>query len=130
MRTKMNETGCISKKQEQAIIALISHRTIEEAARASGIGKTTIFRWLQDDVFQTAYREARGRVIRQAISQAQSACSEAIEVLREIMNSSESPASTRVSAAKAILETSMRAIETEDLIERVNRLEEKIKRRS
>ena len=125
----MNESERLPKKQEQAIIALISHRTIEEASRASGIGKTTIFKWLQDDAFQAAYREARGKVIRQAIAQAQSACSEAIKALREIMNNTESPASTRVSAAKAILETSIKAMETEDLIERVNRLEEKIKRR-
>lgn len=125
----MNGTERLPKKQQVAIVALISHKTIEEASKAAGIGRTIIFKWLQDNDFQAAYRHARSEVVRHAIAQAQSACSEAVTVLKEIMNNNESPASTRVSAAKTLLETSMKAIETEDLIERINRLEEKIRKR-
>lgn len=85
-----------------------------------------MFRWFQDDVFQTAYRQARSEVVRHAIALAQSACSEAVEVLRGIMSSNDSPATTRVSAAKAILDISIKAVEIDDLLARVERIEEKI----
>ncbi len=116
----------LSKKQQTAIAALISHRTIEEAAQFASVGRTTLFRWFQDDVFQTAYRQARSEVVRHAIALAQSACSEAVEVLRGIMSSNDSPATTRVSAAKAILDISIKAVEIDDLLARVERIEEKI----
>jgi len=128
-RTKMNEIERLPKKQQSAIVALISHRTIEEASQSAGIGRTIIFKWLQNEDFQAAYRQARADVVRHAIAQAQNACSEAVTVLREIMNSTESPASTRVSAAKAILETSLKAVELEDIISRIEKLEEKIQDR-
>lgn len=125
----MNEIERLPKKQQSAIVALISHRTIEEASKAAGVGRTIIFRWLQNDDFQAAYRQARAEVVRHAIAQAQSACSEAVTVLKEIMISAESPASTRVSAAKAVLETSLKAVELEDIISRIEKLEDKIQER-
>ena len=125
----MNETERLTRKQEQAIVALVSHRTIEDAAKSGGIGKTTIFKWLQDESFQNAYREARSQVVRHAIAQAQSACSGAVTVLEDVMNSFNSPASTKVSAAKAIIETSLKTVEMEDILARIERLEKRISER-
>ena len=122
----MNKTGRLTRKQEQAIAALLSSPTIEEAAKSSGIGRTTIFKFLQNETFRDAYREARGQVVRQAITQAQGACSEAVEVLKEIMNDKQSPSSTRVAAARTILETSVKAVELEEIITRIERIEKKI----
>jgi hypothetical protein len=113
----------LSRKQEKAILALVSSKTVEDAAKVSGIGRATLFKWLQEDVFKNAYRQARSEIVRHAIVQAQSSCSEAVNVLKEIMNSSKSPASTRVSAAKAVLETSIKAVEVEDLISRIEKIE-------
>ena len=35
------------RKKEQAIAALLSHRTVEEAAKAAGISPATLKRWMQ-----------------------------------------------------------------------------------
>jgi ATPase subunit of ABC transporter with duplicated ATPase domains len=120
----------LTRKQQASIAALLSYRTIEEAAQASKVGKTTLFRWFQDEAFQDSYRKARSEVVRHAIVQAQSSCSEAVNVLREIMNSTESPASTRVSAAKAVIETSIKAVEIEDIEKRLDDLERNMKNES
>jgi hypothetical protein len=40
------------RKKEQAIAALLSNPTIEEAAKAAGIGSVTLWRWLQDPGFK------------------------------------------------------------------------------
>ena len=122
-RTKANETERLSGKQQRAIAFLITERTIEVAARKAGIGRTTIFEWFREEAFQAAYRTARGDLVRNAIAQAQAACSEAVTVLREIMTNNESPASTRVSAAKAVLETAIKAVEVEEVVARIERIE-------
>ena len=46
-------------KKEQAIAALLSHRNVEEAARAIRISANTLQRWIKEPEFDAAYREAR-----------------------------------------------------------------------
>ena len=83
----------------------------------------TAWRWLKDATFQAAYREARRAVVQQAITQVQHATGEAVETLRAVMQDSEAPASAKVSAAKTILETAVKAVELEDLEARIAALE-------
>ena len=59
------------RKKEQVIAALLSHRSIEEAARAAGIGVNTLLRWMKEREFQTAYREARRAAFGQSIARLQ-----------------------------------------------------------
>jgi hypothetical protein len=113
----------ISRKQELAIAALLTCRAITDAAHQCGIGEVTLHRWLKDDGFQTAYRAARRAVVQHAVVQVQRATAEAVETLRAVMHDSESPASARVSAAKTILDTAIKAIELEDLEARIVALE-------
>jgi hypothetical protein len=62
-------------------------------------------------------------VVQQAITQVQRATGEAVETLRSVMQDAEAPASARVSAAKAILETAIKAVEVEDIEARLTALE-------
>jgi hypothetical protein len=47
------------RKQEEAIIALLSHRSIDDAAQAIRIAPRTLLRWMKEAEFDAAYREAR-----------------------------------------------------------------------
>jgi hypothetical protein len=99
----------LTRRKEQAISALLLHATLSEAATALAVDESTLRRWLREDTaFQTAYREARRAVVQQAITQVQQATGEAVETLRSVMQDSEAPASARVSAAKAVLETAIK----------------------
>ena len=113
----------LSRKQEALISALLTAPTLADAAHTAGIGEVTAWRWLKDSDFQAAYREARRAVVQQAITQVQRATGEAVETLRSVMQDSGSTASARVSAAKAILETAVKAVELEALEARVAALE-------
>ena len=62
-------------------------------------------------------------MVQHAIVQVQRATAEAVETLRAVMHDSESPASARVSAAKTILDTAIKAVELEDLEQRLTALE-------
>src|SRR5437879_1275745 len=113
----------LSRKQEQTIAALLTCDSLTAAAAGCGIAEATLHRWLKDDGFQAAYREARRAVVQQAIVQVQGATGEAVETLRAVMQDADAPASARVSAAKAILETAIRAVELENLEARIAALE-------
>lgn len=119
-----SQTAKMSHKQEKAIAALLSEKTIAAAALTAGIGEATLLRWLKDEPFATAYREARREVVTQAVSQLQRASGEAVDTLREVASDASAPASSRVAAARVILDTAIRAVELEDLAVRVERLEE------
>jgi transposase-like protein len=49
----------LQPKQEEAILALLSNRTVEDAARAVTITPRTLYRWLREPGFDAAYRQAR-----------------------------------------------------------------------
>ena len=61
------------RKQEEAIAALLTHRSIEEAAKACGIAPRTLLRWLKVPEFKAAYRAARREAVGQAIARVQQA---------------------------------------------------------
>lgn len=120
----------LPRKQQQAIAALIEYPTMKEAAKTVGIGEVTLFRWMQDQEFQRAYRRAKKQVVDQAISRLQQVSREAVEALRAVMNDADKPPSARVTAAKAVLDMSIKAIEIEDLEARINALEQKLSKES
>ena len=113
----------LSRKQELAIAALLTCSAIADAAKQCSIGEVTLHRWLKDATFQAVYREARRAVVQHAIVQVQQATGEAVATLRQVMQAAEAPASAKVSAAKTILETAVKAVELEDLEARIVALE-------
>jgi hypothetical protein len=102
---------------------LDTHRNIEEAATAAGISAKTLFRWMKEREFETAYREARRLAFRQSVSRLQQASSAAVTTLLKIMVDPTAPHSTRVRAADSVLDHSAKAIEIEDIEARVAELE-------
>jgi len=112
------------RKKEQAIVALLTNRSIEEAARATGIDPNTLLRWLKLPEFQKAYREAKWTAFGQSIARLHYLTSAAVSTLGKIMLDSKTPPATRVRAADSILDHTIKAIETEDIDARVAELEQ------
>jgi hypothetical protein len=113
----------LSRKEEAAISALLTQGTLAEAASLAGIGDATLRRWLQRDDFQAAYRRARRETVSQAVAHLQRVSGEAVETLRTIMVDDQKPANARVTAARVILDVSIKAVELEDLEVRIAALE-------
>ena len=61
----------LTRKQEQAIAALLSEATVGTAAEKAGVGEVTLYRWLKLPDFLGAYREARREVVEKAVAQMQ-----------------------------------------------------------
>ncbi|HKQ08577.1 MAG TPA: hypothetical protein VJ464_25875 [Blastocatellia bacterium] len=124
MKENGNHTAdSLTPKQTRALLALLEHPTLKDAAAAVGIGETTLWRWSQELSFKAAYMDARREAVRQSIAHLQSATGEAVTCLRDVMKSTKASDAAKVSAARAVLELSIKAVEVEDLAERLAALE-------
>ena len=112
-----------SRKEEAAISALLTEAGIAAAAKKAGVSESTLRRWLQDEDFRERYRSARRQVLEQATALLQVASIDAVKALRAIVSDKSSPASPRVTAARTILDITYRAVETEELSERLLSIE-------
>ena len=120
------ETKNLTPKKSRAVVALLECATIKEAAQTAGIGEATLHRWLQDTTFREAYLKARRDAVQQSIANLQRTSSEAVETLRSIMQDTNAPASSRVTAARTVLEQSLKAVELEDFQRRIEALEQAV----
>ena len=119
----------LSPQQEGAIVALLSDPGLTGAAKAAGVGKATLWRWLQQPTFQEAYRRARREAVEQARARLQRASGEAVEALRDVMNDPDAPHASRVSAARTVLDMAMRATSEEEIEGRLAALEARAMRK-
>jgi hypothetical protein len=113
----------LGRKKENAIVALLSQRNVDEAARAAAVPARTLYRWLKEPEFHAAYREARRDAFGQAAARLQQMSSAAVSTLGKIMVDSNAPAASRVRAAHSVLEQAAKAIEMDDLEARLAALE-------
>ena len=114
----------LSPKQEKALIALLTEPTISAAAKTAGIGERTLHTWLGEDAFAKAYRDARRAAVQQTIARLQQASSMAVTTLMEVMDGMGNSPAARVSAAKAVIEQTLKSTEIEDLAARIEALEQ------
>ena len=111
------------RKKDEAIVALLSQRTIEDAARACKTPARTLYNWLKEPEFDAAYRAARRQAYGQSISRLQQGSTAAATTLLKVMVDIATPPSTRVRAAEAVLSQAAKAIEIEDIDARLRELE-------
>ena len=111
------------RKWEEAIAALLTQRNTEDAARAVGIGVSTLLRWMKEPEFNAAYREARRTAFGQSVARLQHASGAAVSTLLKVMVDPSTPPATKVRAADSVLDHAAKAIEIEDLEARLTDLE-------
>jgi transposase-like protein len=111
------------RKKDEAIAALLTHRNVEEAARAADIGTQTLLRWLKRPNFQADYREARRAAMSQSNARLQQASGAAVTTLLKIMVDPAAPAAARVRAADCVLKRAAQGLEDEDALVRIDALE-------
>jgi hypothetical protein len=113
-----------TRKMEEAVVAMLTQRNIEEAARSVSVSPATLMRWQKLPEFKKAFREARRDAHAQSIARLQQATSAAVSTLLKVMVDPSTPASTKVRAADSVLDHSAKAIELEDIEIRVAELEQ------
>lgn len=111
-------------KQAKVLQALLTCPTQAAAAKAAGVGLTTLKRYLSDDGFQREYRKAVSELIADAAQRGRQSMIGAMDALRTVMDDESQSGQTRVQAARSILEFSLRLDERENVLKRLDQLEE------
>ena len=78
---------------------------------------------MQDAEFVDRYKQAFGDMVRDATRQAQQTLSPALSTLREIMEDKGEQAQARITAARSVLEYSLKLCEQTDILEQLRELE-------
>jgi hypothetical protein len=121
------DCGSLPAKQELALRAVISHPTLKDAAHAAGVSETTLWRYMQDAQFSRRLRDARREAVNHAVVRLQGASSAAVTVLHDLMMKADAPAAARITAARIILDYSIRVVEIDELRRQVEELGEFIR---
>ncbi len=111
-------------KKDRAVNALITQPTIKDAAREACVSERTLRRWIDEDpLFIERVRAAQEEILEGTTRVVADAAKRAVSTLEEIMADVANPAGARVSAARSILETSMRIFELQGIQRRLEAIE-------
>ena len=111
-------------KKEAALLALLTARSVEDAARTADVPLRTLYRWMKDPEFDVAYRKAKRAAFGQAVARLQQGTGAAAAVMLKLMVDIAVPASTRLRAADCVFCHAKNAIEIEEIEARVAALEQ------
>ena len=90
----------------------------------AGIGESTLRGYMQNTEFAERYEMAFSDMVRDAARQARQTLSPVLSTLKEIMMDQNEPAQARITAARSILEYSLKLTEQADILEQLRELEE------
>lgn len=113
----------MTPNKEKLLAALLTSRSKKEAAVAAGIAERTMRTYFEDPEFCQRYREAFAGVIEDATRQAQALLMPALSTLQTVMEDEEIPAQARITAAKSIIDYSLKLTEQADILEQLRELE-------
>ena len=112
------------RKKEEAIAALLSSKSVEDAARVVGVNANTLLRWLAVPEFRDAYRKARREAVQQSVARLQQATGAAAITVLKLMTDPGAPHAVRLRAAECVFDRAIQGIEIEEIEARVAALED------
>ena len=117
----------LSNRQLLTISQIIASTTLEEARRKAKVSKGTLYAWLKDETFKAELKRQRDEVIKESLARLKGAITKAVEELVKLLDS-EKPELKRL-VCRDILDYALKAIEIEDIEERIDQLETRISAR-
>lgn len=127
MRQNKTEKKVLSAKQLRAIPFILMADSIDGAAKDAKIGRDTINRWLKQPLFKNTIEEKRQELFEAGLNRLQAATDKAARTIIALLDSDDE--TTQRLSAKDILNFALKAIETQDLEERIERIEELLEKR-
>ena len=113
----------MKNNDEKILSALIATKTISAAAAAAGVSERTVYSRLADDDFRAEYERRQSMTLDAACKELQSAMTDAVKVLSAAINNERYSINYRISAARIVLDYSIKLTELTDLAARVTALE-------
>jgi hypothetical protein len=117
-------------RTEQAVVALLTSPTLEEASTQLGVTSRTLRTWLhEDEALRLAYQDAKRQLMGHTLSRMQKITAAAVTRLETILENPEVKDAVAVGAARVVLDLALRAVVLEDLDQRITRVETELRKR-
>lgn len=116
----------LNQRQDKFLKALLETSSVEEACRMADINKNTGYKYLKDETFMKEYRSIRRQLMQDVTAKLQKSSIDAVNTLNEVMLDDTATPSSRVQAAKNVLDVAYRSIEIDDTQERLEELEKAV----
>jgi dsDNA-specific endonuclease/ATPase MutS2 len=113
----------LTGRKKKALEALLVCKTRQEAAAMAGIDRKTLWAYMRDEEFKTAYNERFTELLQEATQQARQYISPALETLDEIRRNAEASDTARISASRSLLEYALELGRQTDFAARLEELE-------
>jgi len=110
---------------ERAVAALLTKPTIRAAARECGVSSRTLQRVMKQPEFESAYRDARRALVREATAKLTANSGRAADILRKVFDDRRATPGARVAAATQTIRLTLEGYELEELERRISDLENK-----
>ena len=109
--------------REQAILALLSEKSLGKAAAKSGVNEKTLRRWLaNDEAFKTAYAEARQATFEAGMGRIQALTARAVDTLEDLLDAKKPP-NVRLGAARTVAEMGIHQHDAETILRKLEEIE-------
>jgi transposase len=115
----------LTTRQVSVLPTLAGTRTITEAAQRSGVGRTTIHRWLQNPAFVAELAMWQQEVVERARLKLTNHMMHAVDVLGELLESEQD--SVRRQAARDILTLVLHLEKHFEVVQRIEKVEEAVR---
>jgi hypothetical protein len=126
MATNGNESDELTPRQRRTIAALLSSRSVPDAAQAAHVGARTLYRWLTEPKFRAALVDAEGGAIDQATRRLIGMQDGAIDLLADVMQDMKVNTAVRLRAAQNVLDYLLKLRELRNVEGRLAALEEMV----
>ena len=113
--------------KELIAINLLTTGSLQECAEKSNIGIATLHRLRKKPEFQELVKQTKKEMFGECMSKAQAGSIKALNVLNDIMEDTEATDSSRVSAARTVLELGLNSSEQEEILTKLSELERRLK---
>lgn len=103
---------------------MLTSESVTEATEKSGITKNTAYRYLNDPEWKAEYREQSNAITTELTNQLLQLGTKAIKTLEENLTDEEATPASRNTTAKTILDYIYRSYEQNEIVERIEALEQ------
>ena len=120
----MDDKVRLSSNQTRALAAILSEKTIRDAAAKVGLTEKTLYKYLNDETFVSALAAAQDEITREAVNRLVGGLNTALDALDDLIKSGD-PTNKRL-AAVAWLTHALKLKEFAEIERRLNALEAKL----
>ena len=104
-------------------MALLSEKTIADAAKKAKVDEKTLRRWLsKDEAFQDEYAAARQAVFQSGINRVQALTAKAVDTLEDLLDEKIN-ANVRLGAARTVAEIGIHQHDAETILRKLDEME-------